>query len=156
MAGAVLMIARRGFLTGIIAACMAPAIVRAGLIMPIKPALVIATEMPTDDLVEVVIGSDRIGSDWVHVNGESLMVVRKLPTLIPRRFFDALRNSNLEMTWRDSNEMGSQARDHVMKRAIEAMNFGPRGSAIMRPENFGTPTTAAVRPFDPYRDIKRG
>jgi len=31
---------RRGFLTGIIAACAAPAIVRSGLIMPIKPALV--------------------------------------------------------------------------------------------------------------------
>lgn len=30
---------RRGFLTGIIAACAAPAIVRSGLIMPIKPAL---------------------------------------------------------------------------------------------------------------------
>lgn len=32
---------RRGFLTGIIAACVAPAIIRtSGLIMPIKPALV--------------------------------------------------------------------------------------------------------------------
>ena len=35
---------RRGFLTGIIAACVAPAIIRtSGLIMPIKPALVEAT-----------------------------------------------------------------------------------------------------------------
>ena len=34
---------RRGFLTGIIAACAAPAIVRSGLIMPIKPALVTPT-----------------------------------------------------------------------------------------------------------------
>lgn len=34
------MISRRGFLTGIIAACAAPAIVKAGIIMPIKPLIV--------------------------------------------------------------------------------------------------------------------
>lgn len=33
------MIARRGFLSGIIAAAVAPAIIRTGLLMPIKPAL---------------------------------------------------------------------------------------------------------------------
>lgn len=33
-------LSRRGFLSGIIAACAAPAIVRAGIVMPIKPALV--------------------------------------------------------------------------------------------------------------------
>lgn len=35
-------LSRRGFLAGIIAAGVAPAIIRAGIIMPIKPALVVA------------------------------------------------------------------------------------------------------------------
>lgn len=37
-----MILSRRGFLAGIIAAGMAPAIVRAGIIMPIKPQLIVA------------------------------------------------------------------------------------------------------------------
>jgi len=36
-------LSRRGFVSGVVAAVAAPAIVRPGLIMPIKPALIVET-----------------------------------------------------------------------------------------------------------------
>lgn len=108
-------ISRRNFLGFLVAATAAPIIVRAGILMPIKPALVIATEMP--DMVEVALPGD--GVQWVGVNGDMLHIPRGPYTPIPREYFAALRNSNLEMRWRDEREAGYQEKDSVMIQATQ-------------------------------------
>lgn len=125
-------IGRRGFLAGIIAACAAPAIVRAGLIMPIKPALVVATEMPSET-VHVILQSleGQIGYETIRVNGEYLNIARGVSVPIPRFYFEALRNSNLAMTWNDGIEIGFQSKDHVMKQGIDQLTF-PRAVATIK------------------------
>jgi len=84
---------RRGFLAGIIAACAAPAIVRSGLIMPIKPALVVPahewtsvssgitiTEEALNEHFYEVFGRDAFGnpiSERVSSNPDILVISRK-------------------------------------------------------------------------------
>jgi len=84
---------RRGFLAGIIAACAAPAIVRSGLIMPIKPALVVpeytwkslSTGITTSEQQFVgyfheIFGQDTFGnqiSERVPANPDIVAVSRK-------------------------------------------------------------------------------
>lgn len=84
---------RRGFLAGIIAACAAPAIVRSGLIMPIKPALVVPEykwtsvsqgitsydQQLTEHFYEVF-GSDQFGNpvfDRIPSSPDTLLVSSK-------------------------------------------------------------------------------
>ena len=66
-------LSRRGFLAGIISACAAPAIVRSGLIMPIKPQLVVP---PANELVVwpsssgglfTIVGEDSAGNAITEV-----------------------------------------------------------------------------------------
>ncbi len=62
---------RRGFIAGIIAAGLAPAVVKAGIIMPIKPALVAATSLD-----QVTLGRAQIrstGPAWVMIRGRNAL-----------------------------------------------------------------------------------
>lgn len=115
-------LSRRGFLTGIIAACAAPAILRSGLIMPIKPTLIIP-ETPALVLDFVEIELPGTGVQWVAVNGEQFAIRRGEVFPVPREYFEALRNSNLAMTWRDGTShierfTGRQEKDHVLNAGL--------------------------------------
>jgi hypothetical protein len=66
---------RRGFLTGIIAACAAPAIVKAGIIMPIKPALVMANKPVSLDLIdEIYAGVIRHNTEQHHLMMQDALI----------------------------------------------------------------------------------
>jgi len=116
---------RRGFLAGILAACTAPAIVRSGLIMPIKPALithtyewktlhsgvVISAQQFEESFFELF-GKDAYGNEVVErlphnpdlmmISSKNLATVEKISLVspckspLPRTFHSVERTENLD------------------------------------------------------------
>ena len=72
-------LSRRGLLGGIIAACAAPAIVRSGLIMPIKPKLVVGLDL-NEHTLELLIKQIRYTKEmnaFMILNTPTKLIVPK-------------------------------------------------------------------------------
>jgi hypothetical protein len=68
---------RRGFLTGLIATLAAPAIVRSGLIMPIKPSLIVPETIGPINQITIGMIRDHLLPGLFDVSGSYEMLPRQ-------------------------------------------------------------------------------